>query len=327
MLTVRDRPVLSELRLSAQELGSLWQPILSDYRRIDAADHDTTVLMQGRVGLWQIRSGFYLYTADWVPLRDMHCQCLLRSGVHVLLRLQGSTRITLGDMQLFSDSRAGTAPAGIVFSLDRSTPFALETIGETCERMVGLLLTPARLAHYGLRQPDTAAGAAHSFRTWQPSARASTLANQLLRPGAQANPLQRMLCESKALELVAEALDFLAHDQPEGTGLRPDEFRRASRLKAFLDSGEADRLNLAAIAQYAGCNANSLQQWFRQAYGKTIFDYLRESRLRRAARLLEQDGISVAQAAEIAGYGSQSNFSTAFRRCFGICPKQLRSKA
>ncbi|MBP8278605.1 MAG: helix-turn-helix transcriptional regulator, partial [Propionivibrio sp.] len=37
-------------------------------------------------------------------------------------------------------------------------------------------------------------------------------------------------------------------------------------------------------------------------------------------------GVSVARAAEIAGYSSQANFSTAFRRHFGLSPKHYRVK-
>ena len=72
------------------------------------------------------------------------------------------------------------------------------------------------------------------------------------------------------------------------------------------------------MARAMRCNCNSLQQQFRAVFGKTVFDYLRASRLRRAAVALQNEGVSVARAAEIAGYSSQANFSTAFRRHFGV---------
>ena len=46
----------------------------------------------------------------------------------------------------------------------------------------------------------------------------------------------------------------------------------------------------------------------------------------RAAWALRHDGASVARAAEIAGYASQANFSTAFRRHFGQPPKTYRAR-
>ncbi|CFO34701.1 transcriptional regulator [Bordetella pertussis] len=41
---------------------------------------------------------------------------------------------------------------------------------------------------------------------------------------------------------------------------------------------------------------------------------------------LECDGLSVAQAACLAGYTSAANFATAFRRAFGVTPGQLRAR-
>ncbi|MFQ6685116.1 helix-turn-helix domain-containing protein, partial [Bordetella pertussis] len=37
-------------------------------------------------------------------------------------------------------------------------------------------------------------------------------------------------------------------------------------------------------------------------------------------------GLSVAQAACLAGYTSAANFATAFRRAFGVTPGQLRAR-
>lgn len=73
------------------------------------------------------------------------------------------------------------------------------------------------------------------------------------------------------------------------------------------------------------CNPNTLQRHFRQSFGQTISGYLRETRLQRAAQALERDGISVAHAAEIAGYSNQANFCTAFKKRYNVLPKHLRT--
>ena len=89
-------------------------------------------------------------------------------------------------------------------------------------------------------------------------------------------------------------------------------------LHAFLSAGGADDLSLDKIARYAGLNANSLQKQFRALYGTTVFDFIRQTRLQRARQALERDGLTVGQAALMAGYNSAANFATAYRRCFGI---------
>ena len=52
----------------------------------------------------------------------------------------------------------------------------------------------------------------------------------------------------------------------------------------------------------------------------------REQRLARAWAALEQTGCSVAEVAHGAGYSSAANFSTAFKRRFGISPKLVRAR-
>ncbi|MDR1647090.1 MAG: AraC family transcriptional regulator, partial [Zoogloeaceae bacterium] len=59
-------------------------------------------------------------------------------------------------------------------------------------------------------------------------------------------------------------------------------------------------------------------------FGMTVFDYERQRRLLRARQALEQEGRSVGEAADIAGYTSAANFATAFKRHFGITPRQCR---
>ncbi|MFC3216921.1 helix-turn-helix transcriptional regulator [Comamonas sp. JC664] len=106
--------------------------------------------------------------------------------------------------------------------------------------------------------------------------------------------------------------------------LLPREHQRLRELHAFLASGQADALSMDAIARQAGVNASTLQRQFRSVYGTTVFEFLRECRLQRARQALERDGITVGQAALLAGYTSAANFATAYRRRFGLAPKLAR---
>lgn len=116
------------------------------------------------------------------------------------------------------------------------------------------------------------------------------------------------------LELVAEALGVwggLAGEAEGGgrvsPGLHPNEYARVAKLRALIETGEIDQCALDAIAARMGCNASTLQQHFRSAYGRSINAFRRINRLERAARALQSEGVSVSRAAEIAGYASQAN--------------------
>ena len=135
--------------------------------------------------------------------------------------------------------------------------------------------------------------------------------------------LQRLYLESRALDIAVDALACLGEARASETSrLRPHEHRRMARLLERLDSGEADGWSLDMMARDAGINVNTLQRQFRQLKGTTVFEYQRGRRLVRAREALEREGVTVRQAAWIAGYSSAANFATAFRRRFGMTPRQ-----
>ena len=63
---------------------------------------------------------------------------------------------------------------------------------------------------------------------------------------------------------------------------------------------------------------------FKQAFGMTISAYTRHLRMQRAKELLEGSGLSIVEVALEVGYSHSSNFATAFKRHFGIAPRQAR---
>ena len=176
---------------------------------------------------------------------------------------------------------------------------------------------------------------------WQPSARIAALAEQITRAPDLLSPLlQHLYLESRALELVGEALGSLVQHapgpapaqvpapapRPAGPQLLPHEHRRMRALHAFLQTEAAMDMSLDALARQAGTNANTLQRHFRAVYGTTVFDFVREHRLQRARHALEHDGLTVGQAALVAGYNSAANFATAYRKRFGMPPKLARGR-
>jgi AraC-like DNA-binding protein len=55
----------------------------------------------------------------------------------------------------------------------------------------------------------------------------------------------------------------------------------------------------------------------------TVVEFLRLRKLERARHALESGEISIGEAAFLAGYATPANFTTAFRRAFGIPPSVL----
>lgn len=63
---------------------------------------------------------------------------------------------------------------------------------------------------------------------------------------------------------------------------------------------------------------------FKHCCGVTVFDYLREERMKEARRLLSESTLDIGAIALAIGYSNTANFSTAFRDRFGMPPSQFR---
>jgi AraC-like DNA-binding protein len=319
-------------RLRLIDLQSLRETVGGPVDAEPSAPADDSSMMQGTFSMQCLRAGLHLHCTDILALQSLATRAELPGAcVKVLLRLHGAAKVRIGGRDLPLDTGSGDAamPRGLVMRLNRGASFERCSVKGDRQRMVVITLTPEWL---DAQRSSMCPVEGHlAIQAWEPSPRAVAIAEQLLNPAALQGPMCGLYLESRVLELVAEAFAQAAENSRTpalavSPDLRPDEYARACRLRDLLDSGDADGMSLAELVRAMGCNATTLQQQFRLAFGVPVFDYLRASRLQRAALALQHDGVSVARAAEIAGYSSQANFSTAFRRHFGLPPKHYRVK-
>ena len=71
----------------------------------------------------------------------------------------------------------------------------------------------------------------------------------------------------------------------------------------------------------------SLKNYFRGVFGENLSIFLRGARMRRAAELLRDTELRVAEIAAQVGYENQSKFAAVFARQFGCPPLEYRRRA
>ena len=97
---------------------------------------------------------------------------------------------------------------------------------------------------------------------------------------------------------------------------------RIGRTLAALHADIAQPWTIARLADVAGMSRAAFAAEFTHRLGRPPMSYLRSWRLTVAhAALSQKDAASVADIAFSVGYCSQSAFSQAFRRAYGITPK------
>ncbi|WP_312923623.1 helix-turn-helix transcriptional regulator [Stutzerimonas nitrititolerans] len=290
---------------------------------------DDDRLFYGRVGWLQLRDGLSLHWSDYEELQDFVTENVVGPRLSFVLFLDGQSEVSYGDLPLtFGRPDRRCRPEGVALAMNEPVLFRRQARRGQHIRKLVISLTPEWFEAAGAEIGSTT----HRFmqshlapRAWQPSARLLTLAEQMLNPPDYDPLLERLYLESRALDITCEALVSLGDTLPSGD-LRPHEHQRVQRLVELLDSGVADDWTQERIAREMGVNATTLQRQFRALHGMTLFEYQRTRRLLQARQALERDGVSVNEAAWLAGYNSPANFATAFKRQFGISPKQVRAR-
>jgi DNA-binding response OmpR family regulator len=81
---------------------------------------------------------------------------------------------------------------------------------------------------------------------------------------------------------------------------------------------------LEDLAKQVGTHEKRLSRAFRDNLGQTVFEYLRDTRLRIAMQFLAETSMGIGDIAEEIGFSTPGNFATAFRERFGITPTDWR---
>ena len=71
-------------------------------------------------------------------------------------------------------------------------------------------------------------------------------------------------------------------------------------------------------------NPTTLKTVFKEVYGNSLAAHMKEHRMEKAAALLRETDMSVAEIAGQVGYESQSKFTAAFKEQFGLLPTAYR---
>jgi len=111
-----------------------------------------------------------------------------------------------------------------------------------------------------------------------------------------------------------------------GKGTMADGQRRLRAVRDTMDADLRRPWKISELARQAGISRRSFNTHFRRAFGMSASQYLRIRRLESARDALVHQGVSVNDAAYLAGYNNPANFATAFRRRFGHAPSRYRSQ-
>lgn len=96
------------------------------------------------------------------------------------------------------------------------------------------------------------------------------------------------------------------------------------QMHEYLMEHMAERITIEELAKKFLINKTTLKQVFKKMYGTSVAAHMKKHRMEKAAVLLKDGNLSIAQIAQAVGYESQSKFSKSFQEIYGELPSEFR---
>lgn len=97
------------------------------------------------------------------------------------------------------------------------------------------------------------------------------------------------------------------------------------RVVERLNDEFMENISNEELAREAKVHPVHMAAVFRQFYHKTVSEYVQNSRINRAFKLLSDKKLSLAEIGSLTGFADQSHFTRVFKRIVGVAPGAFRN--
>jgi len=277
-------------------------------------------LMEGNIQEYALQSGLTLITSSVVAHQRYSATSLQPPGFSIAILLQGSAQARFAkgsDIQVLPG-------AAMSAWCDASVPMTAVHPGG--QRLRGLnlsvgspdQLTDTHLAEVLAGQLKTSG---NQLRNWEIPDYLSHSIDALVSDFWHGS-YGEIMREGLALQLLGHALSVDPRSQKTLVSVTARDRLLLRRVSDYLYNSPGESHSLAELSRLACMSSTSLRTKFREVYHMSVFDWLRERRMDVAREGLLQ-GWSVQHAAHYVGFRHATNFTTAFRRKYGISPRDM----
>ena len=138
------------------------------------------------------------------------------------------------------------------------------------------------------------------------------------------NSLKELYIKGKVYELLSLHFQKEENVNSEYCPFLVDEQNvlKIRNAKEIIINKMTDPPSLQKLANEIGLNIKKLKEGFKQIYGTTVYGFLLDYKMEHARKLLESNQYNVNEVGIKVGYSTASHFIAAFKKKFGITPKQ-----
>ncbi len=167
-----------------------------------------------------------------------------------------------------------------------------------------------------LRRPQT--GKVAHFPTGQ-SAQLTGMLDLMMAEYDGDSPVRRELL----LSLMSAVLYMYVQYAREEDNVAGKADLLASNIATIIRASFRKRITVGHIAGMLHLTPNYIGERFKKEMGKSITEYIMETRLSNAYNLIRSGSCNITEAAERSGFGSVAYFSAAFKKHYGYPPSNL----
>ena len=288
-------------------------------------------LLEGQYFVDKLPSGLVVHCNDSTSRSDFESRFVAPPGLNVTILLSGRLEVELaGDVAVFEIEEHDPGAAAVLWIAHEPIQIVRRVRKRERVRKVSLCLGTdwfSKWEETGAHAPESLFKLVEDGRKWfqwTPSERIVRNAAQIIAHGFENTLAGKLLVERSAIDITYEVLR--SFDDPAGIeGPSARDSSQGRKVYRFIEENIHADQSLAQLAASVGMSVSSMQRVFKRCYGMTVGDFIRSKRLEAARSALLFDGATVAQAAELAGYRSASNFTHAFLRRYGELPSRTRS--
>lgn len=138
------------------------------------------------------------------------------------------------------------------------------------------------------------------------------------------NHAHKVLCKGKVYEIFGLYFSGNPEDNAEACPFLKDEesVRKIKVAKDLILKNMLQPPTLRELSLAVGLNEFRLKMGFKEVYGNSVFGYLLDHKMEQARLMLDSDQHKINEVAFALGYANPSHFIAAFKKKFGITPKQ-----
>ena len=137
--------------------------------------------------------------------------------------------------------------------------------------------------------------------------------------------IKRVYYESKVLELLVQQLEqFMQEGDYPDYSLSRDNVDRIHAVQDYIINNINQPITLTYLAKMFGTNEFTLKRGFKEVFGTTVFGFWNDLKMHQAKSQLLDEDTTITDISFALGYKNARHFSTAFKRKFGISPREMR---